>query len=81
MVIFESDKRYVFDKETYYKECERLGMEIHDWTITCDQREVEVITGRTGFVNIGDDLYIVLAKWCKERESKVRRMIIKEGEL
>lgn len=77
---FEEGKKYVFDKDTYFKD-NREDDNILDmyWIDKCNQKDVKIIDEYAGYVKAGSSVYSIVPKWCIEKPI-VRKMTVDNEE-
>lgn len=80
---FDTNKRYVFDKSTYFKNVltslyENDALNEY-WIEKCNQKEVNIIDEDTGFIKVNSAAYCIIPKWCIEKPA-IKKMVINEEE-
>lgn len=66
---FNTNTKYMFDKNLYYKICSKLQIVPEKWAEECHLKEVHPTTNETGFIKVGDKIYnFISCMWCREKE-------------
>lgn len=66
---FNTNTKYMFDKNLYYKICSKLKIKPEDWAEECHLKEVHPTTNDMGFIKVDNKIYnSISCMWCREKE-------------